>query len=299
MTGAISSHTGDSPVDTASGPSSSTTVQLRGSVTMPVVGMGLYLVDPADMTPVVHTALDRGYRLFDTASMYGNGGNEAGLGAALGSSGIAREEVFLTSKAWNDEQGSGPVRDALQRSLERLRTDHLDLYLIHWPAPGQGQFIQTWETLLELQREGLIRAAGVANFEADHIEQLIEATATAPAVNQIEVHPHLQQTPLLAYNASVGTATQAWSPLARGGAILRDRTIADIAAAHRRTPGQVILRWHLQRGTSITPKSAKPERISDNIDLFTFALDDAEMGAIANLERGHRTGPDPRTFPQN
>jgi len=209
---------------------------------------------------------------------------------------VPRSELFLTSKLWNSDQGRTAARDAVATTLDRLRTDYLDLFLIHWPAANLGLFVPTWETLLELQQQGLLRAVGVANFDADHVETLLRATGVAPAVNQIELHPHLAQPGLVAFNTSAGIITQAWSPLARGGAILTDPVITRIAAEHHRTPGQVILRWHLQRGVTVVPKTTSPQRMRENLDLFSFDLTERQMRDITGLDAQARTGPDPRTF---
>lgn len=283
--------TASSGTSTAS--ASSGAVTLRSGTVMPAVGLGLYRIDDAQMTTVVHAAVDVGYRLFDTASLYEN---EKALGSALATCGRPRSELFVTSKLWNRDQGRDSARTATFRSLERLGTDYLDLFLIHWPAADLGQFLPSWETLLELQQEGVLRAVGVANFDPDHLASLISATGVAPEVNQIEVHPHFAQPGPVAFNDSVGVITQAWSPLARAGAILNDPVIAAIAADHRRTPGQVILRWHLQRGVTVVPKTISPQRMRENLDIFTFTLTDPQMDAISDLDQGARTGPDPRTF---
>lgn len=272
---------------------SSGAVTLRSGTVMPAVGLGLYRIDDAQMTPVVHAAVDAGYRLFDTASLYAN---ERALGQALATCGRPRSELFVTSKLWNSDQGRESARQAAFRSLDRLGADYLDLFLIHWPAADLGRFLPSWETLLELQQQGVLRAVGVANFEPDHVESLIRGTGVAPEVNQIELHPHFAQPGLVAYNDTAGVVTQAWSPLARAGAVLSDPLITRIAAGHGRTPGQVILRWHLQRGVGVVPKTTSPQRMRENLDVFSFTLTDTQMRDITALDLGARTGPDPRTF---
>ncbi|MGS0684486.1 aldo/keto reductase [Nakamurella sp. GG22] len=269
------------------------TVTLRGGAVMPAVGLGLYLIDAPQMPAVVHAAVESGYRLFDTASLYAN---EEALGRAVATCGVPRSDLFLTSKLWNSDQGRTAARQALSLTLDRLGTDYLDLYLIHWPAADLGLFLPTWETLLELQQQGAVGAVGVANFDADHIETLLKATGVAPAVNQIELHPHLAQPGLVPFNTAAGIITQAWSPLARGGAVLTDPVITRIAAEHDRTPGQVILRWHLQRGVTVVPKTTSPQRMRENLDLFSFALTEGQLQEITDLDIQARSGPDPRTF---
>ena len=270
-------------------------VALSAATSMPVVGLGVYQVEARDLDRVVDDAVACGYRLFDTASAYGT---EAALGRALARSGLDRSRWQVVSKLWNDEQGRANAGDALARTLDRLGTDHVDLYLVHWPAPALDRYVETWERLLELRAAGLAREVGVANFDADHLRRIVAATGVAPAVNQLELHPYLQQAELVAFTAALGTVAQAWSPLARGGAVLRDEVIGRIARDHGRTPGQVILRWHLQRGVPVIPKTTSRARLAENVDLFSFALTDAEMRDVAAVDRGTRTGPDPRTYDQ-
>jgi 2,5-diketo-D-gluconate reductase A len=268
-------------------------VDLGGDVTIPQLGLGVFQTPAAETERVVLTAFEAGYRHVDTAAIYRN---EEGVGRAVASSGLARDEVFVTTKLWNDNQGRDRAPRALAASLERLGLDHVDLYLIHWPAPKNDKYVETWETLLELQQEGLARAVGVSNFQVGHLERIIEATGVSPAINQIELHPWLQQAELRAFGAQARIATEAWSPLAKGGERLADPVLKEIAEAYDKSVAQVILRWHVQLGNVVIPKSVTPERIAANIDVFDFALSDDDLARIAALDEGDRTGFDPDTF---
>jgi 2,5-diketo-D-gluconate reductase A len=259
---------------------------------IPQLGFGVFQVAPEATTATVLAALDTGYRLIDTAEMYGN---EAEVGEAIRRSGLDRSEVFVTTKAWNDHQGRGPARAAFERSLQRLGSDYVDLYLIHWPAPARELYVGTWEALVELHTEGRAHSIGVSNFLTPHLERIIEATDVAPSVNQVELHPRLQQAELRRYHARRGILTEAWSPLERGR-ILDDHTIAAIASGHGRTPAQVVLRWHLQLENIAIPRSSDPARIEANFQIFDFELSDDEMRLIAELDAGRRIGPDPAHF---
>ncbi len=208
-------------------------------------------------------------------------------------SGLSREEVFITTKLWNTDQTD--AIGTLKGSLGLLETEYVDLYLIHWPAPGHDNYVQAWKALVEAQKEGLARAIGVSNFQAEHLRAIIDATDVTPAVNQIELHPYLTQHGLRREHADRGIVTEAWSPLAQG-AVLDDPVITEIAAAHNRTPGQIVLRWHVELGNVVFPKSMTPSRIEENIDIFDFELSEDEVERIEALDRGHRTGPDPDTF---
>jgi 2,5-diketo-D-gluconate reductase A len=267
-------------------------VPLRGGVEIPQLGFGVFQVPPEDTEEVVLRALRTGYRHVDTAAAYRN---EAAVGRALRASGIAREEVFVTTKCFNDDQGYEESRRAFDASLERLEFDYVDLYLIHWPVPSHDRYVDTWRTFVELQKEGRARAIGVSNFQPDHLDRIVAETGVTPAVNQIELHPRLQQPELRAKHDQLGIVTEAWSPLAQGQ-VLDDPTIVELAERHGKTPGQVVIRWHLQLGNVVFPKSVTPERIEQNIDVFDFELSDAEMDTIGKLDRGERTGPDPDTF---
>lgn len=268
------------------------TITLNNGIEMPRLGFGVFQVPDAETAEAVASALDAGYRSIDTAAVYGN---EAGVGRAITESGIARDELFVTTKLWNTDQGLDAALAAYDASLERLGLDYVDLYLIHWPAPALGLYKDTWRALERLLDQGRVRAIGVSNFEPEHLEDLAATADVVPAVNQIELHPALQQRQARAANAVRGIATQAWSPLAQGGA-LDDAAIAAIAARHGRTPAQVVLRWHLQQGRIAIPKSVTPSRIRENLDVFGFDLEPEELSAIDALDRGARTGPDPRTF---
>jgi 2,5-diketo-D-gluconate reductase A len=269
------------------------TIELNNGVTVPQLGFGVFLVPPGETRASVATALEAGYRHVDTAKVYEN---EAEVGAAIAQSGIARDELFVTTKLWNADQGRDATLRAIDGSLERLGLDHVDLYLIHWPVPSADRFVETWKALEEIAADGRARAIGVSNFQPAHLDRLAAETGTVPAVNQVELHPHLAQTALREYHAAHGIVTEAWSPLARGGDVLTDATVGRIAAAHGRTPAQVVLRWHLQLGNVVIPKSVTPSRIAENIAVFDFRLSDDEVAAISALDAGTRIGPDPDLF---
>ena len=276
-------------------PSSTTAVPpiaLTGGVTIPQLGFGVFQVPPADTAQVATRALLAGYRHLDTAAAYGN---EAGVGQAIRACGLDRGDVFVTTKCFNDDHGYEQARHAANASLERLGFDYIDLYLIHWPVPARDRYVETWKAFVELQDEGKVRAIGVSNFNRPHLVRLIEETGVAPAVNQVELHPRFQQAGLRREHAELGIVTEAWSPLAQG-AVLGDPTITAIAAAHEKTAAQVVIRWHLQLGNVVIPKSVTPERIAENFDIFDFELGPAEMAAIEALDAGERQGPDPETF---
>jgi 2,5-diketo-D-gluconate reductase A len=268
------------------------TLPMRGGETIPQLGFGVFQVPPEETEEAVARALQAGYRHLDTAAAYRN---EAAVGLAVRASGLDRGEVFITTKCWNDDQGRDQARRACERSLERLEVDHLDLYLIHWPAPARDRYVDTWRTFIELRDEGAVRSIGVSNFQAPHLRRLIEETGETPAINQIELHPHLQQVGLRREHGELGILTEAWSPLAQSQ-VLDDPAIVAIAEHHGRTPAQVVIRWHLQLGNVVIPKSVTPERIRENFDVFDFQLSDAQMDAIGELDEGRRTGPDPDTF---
>ena len=264
-------------------------VVLNNGVSMPQLGYGVFRVPDDDTERAVLAALDAGYRSIDTASLYGN---ETGVGRALTGSGLARAELFVTTKVWNDDQGYDSALRAFDASLGRLGLDHVDLYLIHWPKPSLDRYVETWRALEKLYADRRVRAIGVSNFQPDHLRRLLDETDIVPAVNQIELHPDLQQEQLRRFHAEHGVVTEAWSPLGQGLA-LRHPVVADLAHRHGRTPAQVVLRWHVQLGNVAIPKSTTPSRIRENIELFDFALADADMSALAALESGTRLGPDP------
>ncbi|MFJ8752461.1 aldo/keto reductase [Streptomyces sp. NPDC102441] len=268
------------------------TVTLNNGVTIPQLGFGVFQVPDDETTAAVTAALEAGYRSIDTAAVYGN---EAGVGRALAESGLARDELFVTTKLWNADQGYGATLAAFEASLAKLGLDHVDLYLIHWPTPARDLYVDTWRALEKLLADGRIRAAGVSNFQPAHLRRLREESSLVPAVNQIELHPGLQQSELRAVHAEHGIATEAWSPLAHG-ALLDDPALASLAERHGKTSAQVVLRWHLQLGNVVIPKSVTPSRIRQNLDVFGFELSAADMDAIAGLDRGMRTGPDPDTL---
>lgn len=260
---------------------------------IPQFGLGVYLTPDPDMPAVLKTAFAAGYRHIDTAAIYRN---EAGVGRGIAESGIARDELFVTTKLWNADQGYDSALRALDSSLMKLRLDHVDLYLIHWPCPGNGRFVESWKALVEAQRSGKARSIGVSNFRIEDLQRIIDDTGVVPAANQVELHPWLQQHELRDFHARHGIVTEAWSPLAQGGELLTDPALQALAAKHGKTRAQIVLRWHVQSGLVVFPKSANPARIRENIDVFDFALDDAEMAAIARLDAGKRIGPDPATL---
>jgi 2,5-diketo-D-gluconate reductase A len=269
------------------------TIALHDGVEIPQLGFGVFQVPPEDTQRTVEEALAAGYRHIDTAAAYRN---EGGVGAALAASGIPRDDVFVTTKLWNSSQGFDSTLEASEKSLGRLGMDRVDLYLIHWPVPTEGRFLDTWRAFERIHEEGRARTIGVSNFRVEDLERLEREAGTRPTVNQIELHPHFQQAALRAWHAGHGIATEAWSPLAQGE-LLEEGTIASIAEAHGKTPAQAILRWHLQLGNVVIPKSVTPERIRENIELFDFELSDEEMDAIAGLDAENgRIGPDPATF---
>jgi 2,5-diketo-D-gluconate reductase A len=267
-------------------------LDLPGGESIPQLGFGVFQVPPEDTNEVTLRALEVGYRHIDTAAAYRN---EAGVGQAVRESGLPREDVYITTKLWNSDQGYDEAKRGLRASLDRLEMSHVDLYLIHWPAPAQDKYLDTWKAFIELQQEGLTRSIGVSNFQESHLERIISETGVVPAVNQIELHPYLQQPGLRREHAERGIVTEAWSPLAQG-AVLDDPVLVEIAERHGVTSGQVVLRWHIQLGNVVFPKSVTQSRIEENFDIFGFALTDDDMQAIEGLDRGERTGPDPDQF---
>lgn len=268
-------------------------VTLNTGEAMPQLGFGVFQVPDAEAEAVVAEALDAGYRSIDTATLYEN---ERGTGRALAASGIPREDLFVTTKLWNTDQGHDAALRAFDTSLHRLGLDYVDLYLIHWPAPGQERYVETWRALARIHAEGRARSVGVSNFEPEHLRRLLDDGGPVPAVNQIELHPRLQQEELRAFDAEHGIVTEAWSPLGRNNGVLTDPAVRAVAEKHGRSAAQTVLRWHLQLGNVVIPKSVTPARIRENIDVFGFELDEADMRAIGTLETGVRVGPDPATF---
>ncbi|GAA5705747.1 aldo/keto reductase [Streptomyces avermitilis] len=268
------------------------TVTLNNGIQIPQLGFGVFQVPDAETTAAVTAALEAGYRSIDTAAIYGN---ETGVGTALTDSDLARDELFVTTKLWNADQGYDATLRAFDASIDKLGLDYIDLYLIHWPTPARDLYQETWKAIEKLVADGRVRAAGVSNFQPAHLRRLLDGASLVPAVNQIELHPGLQQAELRALHAELGIATEAWSPLAQG-AVLKETALTDIAARHGKSPAQVVLRWHLQLGNIVIPKSVTPARIQQNIDVFDFTLSDEEMTAIAAIDRGLRTGPDPDTL---
>ncbi|BAH51669.1 aldo/keto reductase [Rhodococcus opacus] len=264
-------------------------VTLSNGVVMPAIGFGVFQIPDDAMRATVGHALAAGYRAFDTAPMYGN---ERSLGRALIDSGVPREELFVTTKVSNEDQGYQSTLDAVENSAARLGVDYVDLCLIHWPAPARGAYLDTWRALEQLHLAGLIRAIGVSNFQAEHLNRLIDVAAVRPMVNQIEIHPLLPQQPMVELHRSLDIHTQAWAPLARGR-LQENPVLTELARRHGVSLPQIVLRWHLQRGTVPLPKSSSPERMRANIDVFGFALDADEIAQISALDRNERTGPHP------
>ena len=271
-------------------------IKLNDGNTIPQLGFGVFQIDPAETASAVSAAFDVGYRHIDTAEGYGN---EAGVGEAVRSSGLARDEVFITSKLDNSKHRPDDARAAMDATLEALGLDSVDLFLIHWPLPTlyDGDYVSTWKVMEEFKADGRARSIGVSNFQVDHLQRLEAECDVVPAVNQIELHPYLLNDEVREYGESQGIATEAWSPIAKGQ-VLDDPVVTEVAAAADRTPAQVVLRWHIQRDSIVFPKSTTPERIEENFALFDFELDDDAMEALSSLDRGEdgRTGPNPDTF---
>lgn len=267
------------------------TVALNDGTSIPQLGFGVFKVPDAHTEAAVTTALEAGYRSIDTAALYRN---ERRVGRALAASGLPRDELYVTTKVWNDRHGYEETLRAFDESLNELKLDYVDLYLIHWPAPAQDRYVDTWRALIHLREQGLPRSIGVSNFQPAHLRRLVDETGVVPVLNQVELHPFLQQHKVAAANAELGIVTEAWSPLAKGA--LDHPVIAELAERHARTPAQVVLRWHIQLGNVVIPKSVTPSRIRENIDIFDFSLSEQEMARFAPLDEGRRTGPDPDHF---
>jgi 2,5-diketo-D-gluconate reductase A len=267
-------------------------VPLNDGNSIPQLGLGVWQTPPVDTERVVATALAAGYRHIDTAATYGN---EVEVGRAVANSDLPREDVFLVTKLSNADHGYNNTLAAFDVSLNRLGIDYLDLYLIHWPLPAHSTFVDTFKAFAHLHDQGRIRSIGVSNFEPEHLRLLIDALGVVPTVNQVELHPLLPQRELREAHTQLGIATEAWGPLGRGS-LLENPTIMAIAKPHRKTPAQVLIRWHIQLGNIVIPKSVTPERIVSNFDVFDFELSEREMSSISSLDDGTRLGPDPRTF---
>ena len=267
----------------------STTLELNDGARIPVLGVGTYKIPDADTPAVIGGALAAGYRHIDTAALYGN---ERGVGRGIREATIDRSELFVTTKVWNTEHGFDETLRAFDASLDALGLDRVDLYLIHWPAPAQNRYVETWRALVRLRAEGRATSIGVSNFHRPHLERIIDDSAVVPAVNQIELQPWLQQAELRALHAELGIVTEAWSPLARGRAI-GDPVLGAIGERHGKSAAQVVIRWHLQLGNVVIPKSLSAERLRANADVFDFELDAADLVVIAGLDAAERSGSDP------
>lgn len=265
----------------------------QSAVAIPQLGFGVWQVPDDEATPAVLEALRVGYRHVDTARLYNN---ETGVGRALVESGVPREDVFVTSKLWPSDFRRADALASFDETMERLGLEVLDLFLLHWPFPAQGNYVEAWEALLELRGTGRVRAVGVSNFQIEHLEAAQTATGEWPAINQIELHPYLQQRELRAFNEAHDIVTEAWSPLASGKQVLDDPVVGAIAAKHGVSPAQAIIAWHLATGNVVIPKSVTPSRIAENLDVFGITLDDEDLTQIAGLDRGMRTGPNPSEF---
>ncbi|RJQ81784.1 aldo/keto reductase [Pseudonocardiaceae bacterium YIM PH 21723] len=271
-------------------------IELHDGVKIPQLGFGVFQVPLDETKAAVRSAIEAGYRHIDTAAIYGN---EEGVGQAIAESGVPRDELFIVTKLWNEAQGYDSTLRAFDESLGKLGIDVLDLYLIHWPSPHRNAYVDTWKAFEKLHKDGRIRSIGVSNFHAEHLDRLVQETELRPTINQIELHPRLPQQELRLANAKYDIVTEAWSPLARAAeketGLFDEPALKEISEKHGKTIAQVVLRWHIQLGNVVIPKSVKPARIAENIDVFDFALDEADLAAIAKLETGDRVGPNPAT----
>ncbi|WP_445496474.1 2,5-didehydrogluconate reductase DkgA [Photorhabdus sp. SF281] len=267
-------------------------IRLADGNHMPQLGLGSWAADNQQVVTTIHAALDIGYRAIDTAAIYNN---EKGVGKALQETDIPREDIFVTTKLWNDRHQD--VRAALTESLEKLQLDYIDLYLMHWPAPPQDQYVEAWQQFIELQKEGLIRSIGVSNFHTDHLQRLLNETSVHPVINQVELHPLLQQRQLHAWNATHNIVTESWSPLAQGGEGVFDNPLVQhLAQKYSKTPAQIVIRWHIDNGMIVIPKSTTLSRLRENFEVFDFKLDKEDLTAMTTLDIGKRLGPTPETF---
>ncbi|MDQ2749707.1 MAG: aldo/keto reductase [Pseudonocardiales bacterium] len=269
------------------------TITLNNASAIPQLGFGVFQVPDGETTAAVSAAFQAGYRAIDTAAMYGN---ERGVGTAIAQSGIPRDELFITTKLDNDGHGTDAALRAFESSRSRLGLDYVDLYLIHWPLPAQDRYVDTWRAFEKLQRDGVVRTIGVSNFQPAHLQRLFDETDVVPAINQVELHPYLTQARLRQFHDEHGIATEAWSPLAKGGRLLADPVVSSLAEKYGKTPAQIVIRWHLQLGNVVIPKSVTPSRIKENIEVFDFELAEDDMASISDLNRDDRTGPNPDTF---
>jgi len=269
-------------------------ITLANGVTMPQFGLGVYQVkEGEEVERAVTAAIDAGYRLIDTASLYGN---EVGVGNAIKKSHVPREELFITTKLWNDDQGYEQTLAAFETSLEKLGLDYIDLYLIHWPSPKRGLYVESWKAFETLYAQGRVKAIGVSNFHPGHLDVLLKDATVVPMVNQVELHPYHQQREITDYDIAHDIVTESWSPIGGGGgSLLEDPTFKTIGDAYGKSPAQVVIRWHIQHGFVVIPKSSNPMRIAENIDVFDFELSDDDMSTIDALNKDERVGPDPRT----
>ena len=267
-------------------------IQLNDGLKIPTVGFGTWKISDSEAPAVIEEALAAGYRSLDTAAIYGN---EGGIGVALSKTDLKRSEIFLTTKVWNSEQGYDSTLRAMDSSLKKLKTDYVDLYLIHWPMPAQDKYVATWKALNRLRTEGIARSIGVCNFNIDHLERLIGETGVVPALNQIELHPYFQQKGLREFHVKHNIVTEAWSPLARGK-LLEDKLIVELAKKYNKTPAQIVLRWHFDNGIIAIPKSSNTKRILENIDIFDFNLDASDLALMSTIDNENgRTSFDPAT----
>lgn len=266
---------------------------MNNGIQIPQLGFGVFLIPPEETEKAASDALSAGYRLIDTAQGYRN---EEGVGAAIASAGIQRDELFITTKLTNSEQGYDKALRAFDESMNKLGLDVLDLFLIHWPQPMFDQYVETWRAFERLLADGRVSSIGVSNFEIEHLERLLAETDVVPAVNQVELHPEFPQEELREFHAEHGILTESWGPLGQGKGLLENPHILDVARRKGRTPGQVVLRWHIQLGNVVIPKSVNPDRIRENIDIFDFELDEADMRAIEQVRTGRRLGADPNYF---
>jgi 2,5-diketo-D-gluconate reductase A len=273
------------------------TITLNDGVRIPQFGFGVFQIDPGQATvDAVKQAFDAGYRHIDTAQMYGN---EEGVGQAIAESGLSRDEIFVTTKLNNNRHGRDEAQKALEESLTKLGLDHVDLYLIHWPLPKRDDYVETWRGLEQAKAAGKARSVGVSNFQVPHLDRLAAETDTVPSVNQIELHPTFTQPQLRQYHRDNAIATEAWSPIGQGGELLKDELVTSLAEKYGRSAAQIVLRWHIQLGNIVFPKSVTPSRIAENIDIFDFELADDDVAAISGLDKGDpgaRLGPHPDDF---